>query len=139
MTLRRYTTSSAFLDLVVPCPYNICAISLGKKSPCKVRMNVAIASVADARADASRLPAVTYNLTASSAAVCADDTDSPTGADGFTACTNAEYFGVFCAGFARVVCAGFARVVCAEFVMMKFPSGYAPIGAVILNIIGALH
>ena len=122
----------------MPCPYNICAISLGVKSPCKVRINVAIASVADARADASRLPAVTYNLTASSAAACADDTTSPTDCAGFTACTNAEYFGAFDVGFARVV-RMVERVDCDSFVMMKFPSGYAPVGAGRLNVIGELH
>ena len=84
-------------------------------------MNVAIASVADARAEASRLPAVTYNLTASSAADCAGDTDSPIDADGRTACTNAEYFGAFGLAVARVVrmveradCAG-------DFVMIEIP------------------
>ena len=103
-----------------------------------MRINVAIASVADARADASRLPAVTYNLTASSAAVCADDTTSPTGCAGFTAYTNADILGAFGVDFARVV-RMVVRVDCANFVMMQIPSGYAPIGAGRLNVIGVLH
>ena len=84
-------------------------------------MNAAIASVADARADASRLPAVTYNLTASSAAACADDTTSPTGCAGFTACTNAEYFGAFGLDVARVERVDTRVVDCADFVMIEIP------------------
>ena len=102
-------------------------------------MNVAIASVADARAEASRLPAVTYNLTASIAAACADDTDSPIDFTGFTACTNADILGAFGVDFARALRLDVRTVDCDNFVMMNIPSGYTPIGAVELNIIGVLH
>ena len=60
------------------------------------------------------------------------------GADGFTACTSADILGAFGVGFARVVRVA-ERVDCANFVMMKVPSGYAPIGAGRLNVIGGLH